>query len=166
MQDNKCEVLAVELGQCLLKRKWYITVAESCTGGELSGAITSVAGSSKWFQQGLVAYGNEVKHQQLGVNNKLLEEQGAVSGPVVIAMAQGALQQSQADIAIAVSGIAGPDGGSSEKPVGTVWVAWATKEGRTFSHVYYFSGNRSQIRLQTVKEALKGANVLLSKDAL
>ncbi|MGH1487072.1 MAG: nicotinamide-nucleotide amidase [Cellvibrionaceae bacterium] len=166
MSMKEVEQLATELGQHLVRRRWQVTTAESCTGGWISQAITAIAGSSKWFDCGFITYSNQAKIQQLGVSSKLLKENGAVCSPVVVAMANGAIKQSGADIAVAVSGIAGPDGGSKEKPVGTVWIAWAFSEGQHFSHEYHFSGNREEVRRQTVIEALKGLNMLIQKNTV
>ena len=149
------ETLAAELGDNLLHRGWQVTCAESCTGGGIAAAITSVAGSSRWFGAGFVTYSNEHKQQLLGVAPALLEQCGAVSSQVVRAMAQGALRTAGADRAVAVSGVAGPGGGSVEKPVGTVWVAWAV-EGEAWAEHFCFAGDRTQIRDKTVVVALEG----------
>jgi nicotinamide-nucleotide amidase len=147
--------LAETLGQLLLARQWTVTTAESCTGGGISAAITDVPGSSAWFGAGFVTYSNLHKQQLLGVDPDIIARCGAVSEQVVIRMAEGARQRAAADIAVAVSGIAGPDGGSVEKPVGTVWFGWATERGIQ-GHCQHFSGTREQIRQQTVLEALRG----------
>lgn len=154
------EQLSNTLGAALLAKKWTITTAESCTGGGVSQAITDVKGSSQWFSHGYVTYSNHAKGQLLGVPASLIEEYGAVSQQVVEAMATGALMGSQADISIAVSGIAGPDGGSPDKPVGTVWIAWATKN-RVSSQCCLFSGDRKSIRNQSVKASIENAIKLL-----
>ena len=166
MSDNQIDNLALELGQALVRRRWRIATAESCTGGWIAQAITSVPGSSKWFEQGFITYSNEAKCKQLNVKEKVLKDSGAVSSAVVIAMATSALERAVADIAVAVSGIAGPDGGSEEKPVGTVWIAWAISGEKHFSRLYHFTGGRSDIRQQTVVEALKGILVLLEKNTV
>ncbi len=165
MHSNEV-VLATELGQQLIRRRWRVTTAESCTGGGVAQAITAIAGSSQWFEQGFVTYSNKAKEEQLNVSKKLLLEQGAVSGAVVVAMAKGAIKKADADIAVAISGIAGPDGGSDEKPVGTVWIAWATRNGKYFSHLHQFSGNRATVRQQAVTESLKGLNLLLKENTV
>ena len=136
-----------------------VTTAESCTGGWIAKAITDIPGSSKAFAYGIVSYSNAAKESLLGVQNQTLLESGAVSEGVVAEMAAGALQLSGADIAVAVSGVAGPDGGSEEKPIGTVWIGWAVrkKSGReTDSESRHIEGNRNEVRVQTVAYALQG----------
>lgn len=146
--------LAYRCGMALQQRGLQVATAESCTGGGIAEAITRIAGSSAWFGLGWVTYSNAAKTAQLGVPRMLLDAHGAVSREVVVAMAEGARQRADADWAVAVSGIAGPDGGSAEKPVGTVWLAWA---GRHETHVQcqLFTGDRSQVREQTVVLALE-----------
>lgn len=155
MAAQPINLLASRLGELLMARRWRVTTAESCTGGGIAAAITDVAGASAWFEQGFVTYSNRVKEKQLGVPAEDLSDHGAVSEAVVKAMASGALRQSQADIGVAVSGIAGPDGGTAEKPVGTVWVAWATQH-MARQQRFHFSGNRAQVRQQTLVAALEG----------
>lgn len=164
MANDELIRLATSVGEKLVKKGWYIATAESCTGGGVSAAITSVAGSSAWFGYGLVTYSNEAKQQLLGVDSQIIEVNGAVSKQVVGLMAEGALRVSRADIGIAVSGIAGPDGGSSEKPVGGVWFAWATKSG-TREEYRQFSGDRQSVRYQAVVCALKGVIDLLETES-
>ena len=123
--------LAKKLGQVLLSQNLRCTVAESCTGGSLAAAITDIPGSSQWFDRGFVTYTNKSKQQMLGVPQQMLASQGAVSEAVVRGMAEGALLVSEANISVAISGIAGPDGGNLEKPVGTVWLAWASRTRST-----------------------------------
>jgi len=139
----------------LERRGWRVATAESCTGGGIAAAITDVPGSSSWFEYGLVTYANGAKQTLLGVPGDLLANDGAVSEPVVKAMAMGALQVSGADLAVAVSGIAGPDGGSPGKPVGRVWFAWAG-QSKVKTLCREFSGNRQAVRQQTVLCALEG----------
>ncbi|MFL7964967.1 nicotinamide-nucleotide amidase [Pseudomonas sp. NFACC15-1] len=147
--------LAAELGRRLQLLNAHVTTAESCTGGGIAEAITRIPGSSAWFEAGYVTYSNRQKSQQLEVPAQLFEKVGAVSREVVEAMAQGAQRKSLARFAVAVSGVAGPDGGSPSKPVGTVWLAWAV--GQTLiSEQRFFSGNRDEVRRQTVKAALEG----------
>ncbi|ODS23733.1 damage-inducible protein CinA [Candidatus Endobugula sertula] len=148
--------LSVELGQYLRESQWMVTTAESCTGGGIAQAITNIAGSSQWFTHGFVTYSNLAKQQLLGVDASLFDSVGAVSSEVVEAMAEGAKAVARADFAIAVSGIAGPGGGSTQKPVGTVWIGWSNRDSTTFSQRYLFSGNRQSIRNQSIIEALKG----------
>lgn len=147
--------LAAELGRRLQLLNAHVTTAESCTGGGIAEAITRIPGSSAWFEAGYVTYSNRQKSQQLEVAAQLFEKVGAVSREVVEAMAQGAQRKSLARFAVAVSGVAGPDGGSPSKPVGTVWLAWAV--GQTLiSEQRFFAGNRDEVRRQTVKAALEG----------
>jgi nicotinamide-nucleotide amidase len=127
MIDDPSETLAADLGRRLLARGWRVTTAESCTGGLVAGAITAIAGSSDWFDRGFVTYSNAAKRELLGVPEAVLAAHGAVSEPCAVAMAEGALVRSGAMLAVAVTGIAGPSGGSEEKPVGTVCFAWAQR---------------------------------------
>jgi len=147
--------LSTELGQRLLARDWTITTAESCTGGLIASALTDVAGSSAWFKQGLVTYANESKTSLAGVEPVLLKQHGAVSEPVVCAMAAGARKLANSDVAVAVSGIAGPGGGSADKPVGTVWIAWSIGFAEIAARHYIFEGSRSAIRESALHEALR-----------
>lgn len=136
-----------------------VSTAESCTGGWVAKAITDVPGASAVFHYGVVSYSNGAKEHMLGVKNATLEEHGSVSEAVVEEMAEGVLMLSGSDIAVAVSGVAGPDGGSAEKPVGTVWFAWARRDGgkvRTETHQERFDGDRELIRELTVAHALQG----------
>ena len=146
---NSCALLA----QLLLHRGWFLTTAESCTGGLIAAACTDLAGSSNWFERGFVSYSNAAKSELLGVDAALIDSHGAVSEPVVRAMAVGALAHAHAQVAIAVTGVAGPGGGSPEKPVGTVWLAWATPTGLS-SEVRHFAGDRAAVRQATVHHAL------------
>lgn len=147
--------LAERLGAALRVSGLQVATAESCTAGGIAEAITRVAGSSRWFGQGWVTYSNAAKATQLGVDAGLLAKHGAVSDAVVRAMAEGARTRAGSDWAVAVSGIAGPDGGSPEKPVGLVWLAWAGPAGTT-SEARVFPGDRAGVRLQTVHHALAG----------
>ncbi|MCL1873093.1 MAG: CinA family protein [Clostridiales bacterium] len=146
----------------LRENKFFIATAESCTGGLISKMLTDVSGSSACFAYGFVTYSNEAKTRLLGVPEGLLERHGAVSEPVALAMAQGALVFSGADLALAVSGIAGPEGGSEEKPVGLVFIAFAWDDGNQCRR-YQFRGNREEIRRQTLKEALLWAEELVKE---
>ncbi len=148
--------LADQLGTLLLKRKLRCAVAESCTGGGLAAAITDIAGSSQWFDRGFVTYTNEAKEDMLAVPHHVIAKEGAVSESTVRAMAHGAMMKSDAEVSVAISGIAGPSGGSLEKPVGTVWVAWAGDLQATHAERYVFGGDRSSIRQQAVQVALEG----------
>ena len=142
------------LAQQLLARHWMMATAESCTGGLIAAACTDLAGSSAWFERGLVTYSNEAKTELLGVPAELIAQQGAVSEAVARAMVTGALARSRAQVAVAVTGVAGPGGGSVSKPVGTVWLAWATPQG-LWSERQVFAGDRAAVRQATVKHALE-----------
>jgi nicotinamide-nucleotide amidase len=155
--------LAAELGRRLQVLNAHVTTAESCTGGGIAEAITRIPGSSAWFEAGYVTYSNRQKTQQLNVPTELFETVGAVSREVVEAMVRGAQDKSLARFAVAVSGIAGPDGGSPNKPVGTVWLAWGVGETVT-SEVQHFPGNRDEVRRQTVKAALEGLLRLAARE--
>jgi len=137
----------------MLKHQWKLATAESCTGGLIAAACTELSGSSNWFERGFVTYSNESKSELLGVDAALISIQGAVSDAVARAMALGALEHSRAQVAVAVTGVAGPTGGSAEKPVGTVWFGWATPRGVT-TEVRHFGGDRSAVRSATVGHAL------------
>ena len=143
-----------ELAAELLARGWMLATAESCTGGLIAGACTDLAGSSAWLERGFVTYSNAAKTQMLGVDAALIAQHGAVSEPVARAMAQGALQHAQAQVALAVTGVAGPGGGSADKPVGTVWFGWAV-DGRLVSEVRHFAGDRAAVRQATVRHSLQ-----------
>lgn len=147
--------LARRLGEALRARQQQVATAESCTGGGIAEAITRIAGSSQWFEAGYVTYSNRQKSLQLGVPEALFASVGAVSREVVEAMAHGACQRSGASLAVAVSGIAGPDGGTPDKPVGTVWLAWQSGE-QVFSCRCQFAGDRQAVREHTVERALEG----------
>lgn len=147
--------LAATLGQCLLDAGAQVSTAESCTGGGIAEAITRIPGSSAWFEAGYVTYSNRQKTQQLNVPEALFSQVGAVSREVVEAMALGAQRHSAAQFSVAVSGVAGPDGGSAEKPVGTVWICWGAAQ-RLIAQRFQFPGDRDAVRRQTVKAALEG----------
>jgi len=147
--------LAARLGAAALARGTMIATAESCTGGLVAGAVTSIAGSSGWFERGFVTYSDLAKEQQLGVASSTIERFGAVSEETAKAMAQGAVRGSAAQWAVAVTGIAGPDGGSPDKPVGTVWFAWAGP-GRLEALRRHFDGDRAAVREASVRVALQG----------
>jgi nicotinamide-nucleotide amidase len=147
--------LAGRLGEQLQAVKAQVTTAESCTGGGIAEAITRIAGSSVWFEAGFVTYANRQKTRQLGVPSELFEQVGAVSSEVVRAMVRGAQAVSEARFAVAVSGVAGPGGGSVANPVGTVWLAWADDE-QLYCQCRLFAGDRQSVREQTVTAALQG----------
>ena len=153
--DETLAALAAQTGQALLSSRLRLVAAESCTGGWVAKCLTDVAGSSQWFERGYVTYSNLAKEQSLGVDARTLEKHGAVSAPVAEQMASGALQKSGADIAIAVTGIAGPDGGSAEKPVGLVWFALAERSMPVRMLEQHFSGDREAIRRAAVATALR-----------
>lgn len=151
--------LATEVVDELIAARRTVATAESCTGGWIAKALTDIAGSSACFGYGIVSYSNNAKRELLNVDDVLLESHGAVSEPTVRAMAQGVLTLSGADLAVAVSGIAGPEGGSDEKPVGTVWFAWSIAGAngmRTDTERHRFGGDREAVRSLTVKVALQG----------
>ena len=147
--------LVLTLARELKRRGLMMATAESCTGGLIAGACTDVSGSSDWFERGFVTYSNAAKTELLGVPADLIAQHGAVSEPVVRAMVQGALAHSHAQVAVAVTGVAGPTGGSADKPVGTVWFGWATPAG-TFTEHQRFDGDRAAVRAATVRHALAG----------
>ena len=148
------------LADGLRARGWRIATAESCTGGLIAGFCTDLAGSSDWFERGYVTYSNAAKAEMLGVPTGLIEADGAVSEAVARAMASGALQRSTADLSVAVTGVAGPAGGSATKPVGTVWLAWAWRSAagqiEGITSLQCFDGDRAAVRLATVGCALQG----------
>lgn len=152
----RLDVLARKTGSALKRRGQKLATAESCTGGWVAQAVTSIAGSSDWFERGYVTYSNAAKRADLGVPEKTLRAQGAVSEPVARAMARGALRNSRADLALAVTGIAGPGGGAPGKPVGMVCFAWARKRGPLRSETRRFRGGRESVRRQSVIHALQG----------
>jgi len=147
--------LCQALAQALMRRGWMLATAESCTGGLIAARCTDLAGSSQWFERGFVTYSNAAKAELLGVPMALIEAHGAVSEPVARAMAQGALLHSGAQVSVAVTGIAGPTGGSVDKPVGTVWFGWQVGE-RQSSERHVFAGDRAAVRQATVEHALQG----------
>lgn len=154
--------LAQRLGQVSLAAGQTVTCAESCTGGGVASAITEVSGSSSWFETGYVTYSNAAKMRLLGVPATLLETHGAVSRDVVLAMVEGACRDSGADLGVAVSGVAGPDGGSEAKPVGTVWFAWGCP-GQLSAECLQLPGDRAEVRQQAVRVALAALLVSLDK---
>jgi nicotinamide-nucleotide amidase len=147
--------LVERIATALKARRQFMATAESCTGGLIAGACTEVSGSSDWFERGFVTYSNAAKCELLGVPAALIEAHGAVSEPVARAMAAGAVANAHAHWSVAVTGIAGPTGGSADKPVGTVWFGWATPEG-VFTERQQFAGDRAAVRRATVAHALAG----------
>ena len=146
--------LSRELGEALLARGWLAATAESCTGGLIIATMTDIPGSSSMVDRGFVTYSNEAKAEMLAVPPGLIEEHGAVSESVARAMADGALAHSRAQVSLAVTGIAGPTGGTEAKPVGTVWFAWCVG-GETHSEMQHFAGDRAAVRTATLRYALK-----------
>jgi len=163
--DTELYGLSEKVGAALKARNLMMAAAESCTGGWIGQAVTMVPGSSKWFDRGFVTYTNDAKQEMLGVSAKTLDAFGAVSEQTVREMAAGALAGSRAQVAVAVSGIAGPDGGSRTKPVGTVLLAWAEKGGSVEARAMHFQGDRDTVRRKTVIAALEGMLVLLGRKA-
>lgn len=155
MPLNSLEILAEKSGTCLLARGEMLCCAESCTGGWVAQTLTAIAGSSNWFERGFVTYSNAAKTELLGVEASLIETQGAVSEAVARAMALGALAHSPADWSVAITGIAGPSGGSIHKPVGTVCFAWAHRDGECEVQTCHFTGDRAAVREQSVDHALQ-----------
>ncbi len=154
--DKELEGLSVRVGEALLARKSMLACAESCTGGWVSEVVTTTAGSSQWFERGFVTYSNAAKQEMLGVKADTLRQDGAVSEAVVREMAAGALRRSHAQAALAISGVAGPAGGSPGKPVGTVCFAWVLQGGEPTAETLHFSGDREAVRRQSVVYALQG----------
>ena len=161
MTEDDVTNAARALGRKCKKQRVVVVTAESCTGGGVATAITRISGSAKWFDRGFVTYSNGAKHEMLGVSQKTLARHGAVSEDVAREMALGALAASPADLAVAITGIAGPTGGSRSKPVGTVWFAWAARGQMVQSRQFRFAGNRVDVRLQSVYVAIQGLGDLI-----
>lgn len=147
--------LAKTLGQELKASELLLSTAESCTGGWAAKVLTDIEGCSAWFERGFVTYTNASKHEMLSVSASTLEEYGAVSKDVVTEMAHGAIEHSHADLSFAITGIAGPGGGSNDKPVGTVWFAWSSRDGWLETRMEVFTGDRQAVRMQAVQTALQ-----------
>ncbi len=150
-RQSLCRLLA----NLMLKKQLFLATAESCTGGLIAAACTDLAGSSQWFDRGFVTYSNAAKTDMLGVDAALIAQFGAVSELVAAAMAQGAVKHSAAQVSVAVTGVAGPTGGSVEKPVGTVWIGWHVN-GQTSTELCHFTGDRAMVRALTVQRTLEG----------
>jgi nicotinamide-nucleotide amidase len=161
VSDEELLQLAHIVGQKLHAKGWMLATAESCTGGWVAQVVTAIPGSSAWFDRGFVTYSNRAKQEMLGVNSTTLDAYGAVSEETVREMATGALAKSQAHISVALSGIAGPGGGSPRKPVGTVCIGWATLDSEPLSTTCRLSGDREEIRSRAVAAALRGLIELL-----
>ncbi len=155
MLSEKIIQLAEQVGERLKEKGLKVTAIESCTGGGISYALTSVAGSSDWFEYGLVTYANTAKQELVGVTAEALNQYGAVSEQVVEQMLQGGLEKTGADVAVAVSGIAGPTGGTADKPVGTVWIGVCIKKYCSKVQCFVYNGNRAAVREQSIAQALK-----------
>ncbi len=156
--------LAEQLGQCLTAKGLKLASAESCTGGWLAKIITDIPGSSAWFTGSVVSYSNEAKQSLLGVEKNTLNEFGAVSGETVLEMSDGLFSHTDADVVISISGIAGPDGGSEDKPVGLVWLSWGKRDKTIFANPFNFNGDREAVRKQSIKQALNSLLDLLVCD--
>ena len=162
--DSDLAKLVDSLATALINRGWNLVAAESCTGGWIAKCCTDRAGSSTWFERGFVTYSNAAKHDLLGVDLAALEDEGAVSREVALQMAAGARRRAGVSTALAVTGIAGPDGGSVGKPVGTVWFAWAIDGKPTDAQRILFAGDREAVRRQSVAHALQGLIDRLSSE--
>lgn len=156
--------LSLAVGQALKKHGSMVVTAESCTGGMIAEALTSVSGSTAWFDRSYITYSYESKKEMLGVQELTIQKKGAVSQACVEEMVIGALQQSHAKVSVACSGIAGPSGGTLDKPVGTVWLAWAMQGQEVVSQVFLFAGDRQAVREQTTQAALQGILSLVEQD--
>ena len=161
MTEDDITELARKLGRACKRRRLEVSVAESCTGGGLAAAITRISGSAKWFDRGFVTYSNTAKKELLGVSQRTLRNHGAVSEPVAREMVRGVLKRSPSELAVSITGIAGPTGGSREKPVGTVWIAWGVRDGPLQSRAFLFKGGRVEVRKQSVAMAIQGLIDLL-----
>ena len=162
-QELPAAVLVALVADLILEKKLKLVAAESCTGGLVAAACTDLAGSSDWFERGFVTYSNAAKTELLGVDAALIDAHGAVSEAVARVMAQGALAHSHAQVALAITGVAGPDGGSPDKPVGTVWFAWCVP-GHVLTQKMQFIGDRAAVRSAAVQHALQGLYELLRRD--
>ena len=161
MNEDDITVIAQDMARACKKRKVMVVTAESCTGGGVAAAITRIPGSAKWFDRGFVTYHNIAKKQMLGVKQRTLKESGAVSEAVAREMAAGALANSNGDVSVSITGIAGPTGAAPGKPVGTVWFAWGARDGPIQSRRFQFKGDRYEVRRQAVAMALQGIIDLL-----
>ncbi len=162
--DSDLRTRAEALGERFRAHRLSLVTAESCTGGWIAKTVTDIAGSSDWFDCGMVAYSYEAKQAMLGVRPETLEQYGAVSRETAIEMVSGALVHSGAGVAVAVTGIAGPGGGAPDKPVGTVWIGWKRRGGYARADVFHFDGDREAVRRQTVAAALRGLEDLVGGD--
>jgi nicotinamide-nucleotide amidase len=161
--DAELQILAGDVAIEVLQRKLMVVTAESCTGGWIAKTLTDLPGSSAWFDAGVVTYSYEAKEALLGVNPRTLERTGAVSEETVLEMVSGALARFGAGVAVAVTGIAGPSGGTPDKPVGTVWIGWKRRGGYGHAQLFHFPGDREAIRRRTVAAALIGLRKTLTE---
>lgn len=162
ISDASLIAQAQAVSEALLARGQTMVTAESCTGGWIAKVLTDIAGSSQWFECGVVAYSYEAKEALLGVSPQTLERTGAVSQETVVEMVSGALARYGASVAVAVTGVAGPSGGTHDKPVGTVWIGWKRRGGYARAQLFHFDGDREAVRRQTVAAALDGARRILT----
>lgn len=162
--SKSLEALASRVGTTLQDQGLTLVTVESCTGGWIAKVITDIPGSSTWFERGFVTYSNSAKVELLGVRPSTVDTSGAVSGETAVEMAEGGLAHSRAGVSVAVTGIAGPEGGSPDKPVGTVWLSWAVKGKPTRSRRFLFKGDREAVRSQSVAAALEGIVDVLGRD--
>lgn len=160
--DVDLRALAEEVADAAMAQRQRVVTAESCTGGWIAKTLTDIPGSSAWFDAGVVAYSYEAKEALLGVNPRTLEITGAVSEETVLEMVAGALAHFGANVAVAVTGIAGPGGGTDDKPVGSVWIGWKKRGGYAQAQLFRFDGDRDAVRRQTVAEALRGLGKILT----
>ncbi len=156
VSDEELHQLACELGDALQTRGWMVATAESCTGGWVGQLLTAIPGSSAWYERGFITYANAAKQEMLGVPTDILETYGAVSEETASAMAAGALAHSHAQVALAISGVAGPGGGTPQKPVGLVCYGWALADGTCMSSTCRLDGDREEIRSRAVAAAMRG----------
>ncbi|WP_296033962.1 CinA family protein [uncultured Alcanivorax sp.] len=161
IRDEEILAAAQALADSLAQQRLLLTTAESCTGGGIAETLTGIAGASAWFDRGFVTYSNEAKLSMLGVLQSTLDRFGAVSEATALEMARGAISHSGAHVSVAVTGIAGPDGGTPDKPVGTVWIAWGQKLGYAEARRFQFDGDRNAVRQQAILEAILGLNARL-----
>lgn len=159
--DQELRDLAEQLGECMMSKGMKLAAAESCTGGWLAKIITDIPGSSSWFVASVVSYSNDAKHSLLDVSADTLTEFGAVSGDTVLEMSDGLFAHTDADVAVSISGIAGPGGGSEDKPVGLVWLSWGKRDKSVLANPFNFDGDREDVRRQSVKQALENLLELL-----
>ena len=162
LTDAELGALAARVATAMQQCAWMLASAESCTGGWIAKVLTDLSGSSAWFEAGVVSYSNEAKMSLLGVRQETLERTGAVSEETALEMVSGALTRLNASVAVAITGIAGPTGGTPEKPVGTVWIGWQRRGSAARAQLFHFAGDREAVRRQTVAAALDGVLAMLT----